>query len=355
MKKSFTIVFVLIAALLLFTACPSPNDDTPSQSADMTAEQIEALLNPVNVTMAEKTWTEPLKVGIISSPAGISSFNTALSNDMERVFCEANGYDAVFFYPELGSYSVSQWNNEQISAAQQFIDDGADYLLIYPSDSTGWDTVLQNAKNAGIKVLFFNVIADVNTSLYETYICNDTEKEGKIAIAWLSKQNLTQYNIIHLQGMMGVSGQKGRTAPLNDMVARNAKWNFVKQESAKWSAENAKTIVKGVIDSGKSFNVIYAENESMAKGAVETLDEAGITHGLNGDVLIVTFNCDELEEVKKGTWNCDVQENPFQAVYVHNAIVALEKGESVPKNIYVDNRCFDAATITQEDVDTYGL
>lgn len=349
MKKSFTIVFVLVAALLLFTACPSPNDDTPSQSADMTAEQIEALLNPVNVTMAEKTWTEPLKVGIISDPATLSSFFETMINNMESVFSTANGYVAYTCY--------TREHNEELTKAQQFIDDGVDYLLISPVYSNGWNDVLQNAKDEGVKVIFYKYKADVDESMYETYVASNVEIQGKKAVAWLSKQNLAQYDIVHLQAPIGSIIQRDRTKPLDDMVTKNAKWNLIERDTGGWSTADAKTIVKGVIDSGKSFNVIYAENDYLAKGAVKALDEAGITHGVNGDVLIVSFECYKwaLQELKKGTWNCDVQENPFQAVYVHNAIVALEKGVTVPKNILVDDRVFDAETITQEDVDTYGL
>ncbi len=36
---------------------------------------------------------------------------------------------------------------------------------------------------------------------------------------------------------------------------------MVDQQTASWNAENAQQIVQSVIDSGKSFNVIYAEND----------------------------------------------------------------------------------------------
>src|SRR5699024_4477899 len=106
------------------------------------------------------------------------------------------------------------------------------------------------------------------------------------------------------------------------------------------------------------FNVIYAENDDMAKGAVAALDASGITHGKDGDVIIMGFDCNKwaLEEVLAGRWNYDGQCNPFQADTINEIIQTLEKGEEpAEKMIYLEEKGFDAATITQEDVDTYGI
>ena len=110
-----------------------------------------------------------------------------------------------------------------------------------------------------------------------------------------------------------------------------------------------------MINSGEKFNVIYAENDGMAKGAVAALDEAGITHGVDGDVIIMGFDCNKwaLRELLAGSWNYDVQCSPFQAAVISDLI----KGNATAseKKIINEEKGFDAATITQEDIDTYGL
>ena len=51
------------------------------------------------------------------------------------------------------------------------------------------------------------------------------------------------------------------------------------------------------------------------KGAVAALDEAGITHGVDGDVIVMGFDCNKwaLRELLAGKWNYDGQCSPFQA------------------------------------------
>ena len=291
-----------------------------------------------------------IKVGIINNDPNESGYRTANDKDMKEMFTEENGYEASFAY--------SLKNDEQITAAQKFIQDGVDYLLLSAADTAGWDSVLQDAQDAGIRVILFDRTIDADESLYEASIVSDMSKEGQTAVDWLASQGLDEYNVIHIQGVMGSAAQKGRSGALDEKVAAESNWNIVTQQTAEWNAEKAQQIVQSVIDSGTSFNVIYAENDDMAKGAVAALDKANISHGVGKDVIVMGFDCNKwaLEELLAGNWNYDGQCNPFQASYIDEIIKKIENGETISeKTIIMDEKGFDASTITQEDVDTYGI
>ncbi len=302
-----------------------------------------------DATTASNDGDGKIKVGIINNDPNESGYRTANDKDMKNMFTEANGYEASFAY--------SLKNDEQITAAQQFIQDGVDYLLLSAADTAGWDSVLKDAQNAGVRVILFDRTIDADPSLYEASIVSDMEKEGQTAVDWLKEQNLSEYKIIHIQGVMGSAAQKGRSGAVDAAVASDG-WTIVTQQTAEWNAEKAQQIVQSVIDSGESFNVIYAENDDMAKGAVAALDKANISHGVGGDVVVMGFDCNKwaLEELLNQNWNYDGQCNPFQASYIDDIIKKLEKGETLSeKTIIMDEKGFDATTITQEDVDKYGI
>ena len=290
-----------------------------------------------------------IKVGIINNDPNESGYRTANVNDLQNTFTEANGFDAQFKY--------SLKNDEQIDFAQKFIQDDVDYLLLSAADMAGWDGVLQDAKKQGVKVILFDRTIDASPDLYEASIVSDMPKEGETAVEWLKGQNLDKYEIIHLQGVMGSAAQEGRSGALNN-AASELGWTIVSQQTAEWSAEKAQQIVQSVIDSNKSFNVIYAENDDMAKGAVAALDKANISHGVGKDVIIMGFDCNKwaLKELLNQNWNYDGQCNPFQSSYIKDVITKLENGETLAqKTIIMDEKGFDAATITQADVDQYGI
>ena len=291
-----------------------------------------------------------IRVGIINNDPNESGYRTANDADMRATFTEENGYDASFAY--------SLRNDEQIAAAQLFIQEGVDYLLISAAGTAGWDTVLQDAQANGIQVILFDRTIDADESLYVASIVSDMAKEGETAVTWLEGQGLDEYNIIHIQGVMGSAAQIGRTGALDAKVEAEDNWNYVTQQTAEWNAEVAQQIVQSVIDSGVDFNVIYAENDDMARGAVAALDRANISHGVGGDVIIMGFDCNKwaLEEVLAGRWNYDGQCNPFQASYIDEIIKNLEQGiEPEQKVIYLEEQGFEAGTITAEDVEKYGI
>ncbi len=290
-----------------------------------------------------------IKVGIINNDPNESGYRTANDKDLKAKFTEENGYDAQFAY--------SLKNDEQITAAKKFVQDGVDYLLISAADTAGWDSALKDAQAEGIQVILFDRTIDADESLYAASIVSDMDKEGETAVNWLKDQALSEYNIIHIQGVMGSAAQQGRTGALDEAV-KSEGWKLVTQQTAEWNAEKAQQIVQSVIDSGEKFNVIYAENDDMAKGAVAALDKANISHGVGKDVVVMGFDCNKwaLEELLAQNWNYDGQCNPFQASYIDEVIQKLEAGEEIEeKTIIMDEKGFDATTITQDDVDQYGI
>ncbi len=299
-----------------------------------------------DTTAAPAPSGEVIKVGVVNNPPSESGYREANVKDMEKVFSSENGYDL------KTSYSLK--NDEQLQAAQGFITEGVDYLLISAAETTGWDEVLKKAQEAGIKVYLFDRMIDVDESLYEAAVVSDMAAEGDTAVNWLLDQNLDEYNVVHIQGAMGSDAQIGRTGAL-DAQFESGKMNKVVQQTATWDEAEAKKIVESVINSGDKFNVIYAENDGMAKGAVAALDEAGITHGVDGDVIVMGFDCNKwaLRELLDGKWNYDGQCSPFQAQIISDLIQGKTTASS--KKIINEEKGFDAKTITQEDIDTYGL
>ena len=291
-----------------------------------------------------------IKVGIINNDPNESGYRTANDKDLKAMFTKENGYDAKFAY--------SLKNEEQMNSAQTMIQDGVDYLLLSAADTAGWDTVSQDAQREGVKVILFDRTVDASEDLYEASVVSDMNKEGETAVEWLKGQNLGSYNIIHIQGAMGTAAQQGRSGALQKQVDADDNWKIVTQQTAEWNAEKAQQIVQSVIDSKEKFNVIYAENDDMAKGAVAALDKANISHGVGKDVVVMGFDCNKwaLDELKAQNWNYDGQCNPFQASYLDDIIKKLEKGETLEqKTIIMEEKGFDATTITDDDVNKYGI
>ena len=349
MKMKKVLGLALAAALALsLAACGGSNNPPANSNPGSAGGNTSAGTSTPDPTPAPGG--ELITVGVINNDPNESGYRTANDKAMRDMFTEANGYKATFYNNNDAA--------QQIATAQQMVQDEVDFLLLSPASTTGWDTVLKDAQAAGTQVILFDRMLEADESMYVAAVVSDMPAEGVTAVEWLAAQGLSEYNIIHIQGHMGSDAQLGRTGALDEKVNAEASWNYVAQQTADWDEATAKTITQSVIDSGKSFNVIYAENDGMARGAVAALDAAGITHGVDGDVIVMGFDCNKwaLEELLAGRWNYDGQCNPFQAETVHGIIQDLMAGKApAQKVIYTPEQGFDAKTITQADVDNFGI
>ena len=312
-----------------------------------------AMVLAMVMTLTAVSALAEITVGIVNNPPSESGYREANVKDFENVFSAENGYSAKTYY--------SLKNDEQLAAARQFITDGVDYLLISAAETTGWDAVLRDAQEAGITVFLFDRMIDCDPALYAAAVVSDMAQEGETAVNWLLSLGLEEYKVVHIQGAMGSDAQLGRTGALDAQFEAGTMTKVV-QQTATWDEAGAKQIVESVINSGEDFNVIYAENDGMARGAVAALDEAGITHGVNGKVVVMGFDCNKwaLRELLAGSWNYDGQCSPFQAQVISDMIQTLEAGGEIEglnelKQIISVEKGFDAREITEEDIAAYGL
>ena len=299
---------------------------------------------------------ELIKVGIINLDPSESGYRQANVKNLTDTFTKENGYDATFV--------TAPTADKQLDAFKGFITAEVEYILVSAAETTGWDEVLEEAQEAGIKVFLFDRMIECDPSLYTAAVVSDMRQEGETAVAWLESLNLDEYKILHIQGQLGSAAQIGRSDPLTEKCEAAENWTIVREGTGgdSWDPNEARKIAEAAINAGETFNIVYAENDGMADGVVAALDAKGITHGVDGDVIIMGFDCNKwaLEKLLSGEWNYDGQCSPFQAAVIDGMIKTLEAGGEIEglnelNQIISDEKGFDAKTITQEDIDNYGL
>ncbi len=288
-----------------------------------------------------------IKVGIVNLPPEESGYRQANVEAMNNVFSKANGYDA--------KQTNTSDNSEQIAAAKGYIRDGVNYLLISAANASGWDDVLTSAKKAGVKVILFDRAITTAATNYQAALLSDMAYEGNTAVDWVLKTVKSPINLILIRGQLGSAAEIGRSAAALK-AAKDGKLTIVADGTGgdSWSLEEARKVVEAAIAAKKDFNVIYAENDGMAQGAVQALEAAGITHGKKGKVKIIGFDFNRfaLRNVQAGYWDADMQCNPRQAAEISKWIKSGKLPEGI---IYQTELLFTTATITDKDIAKWGI
>ena len=342
MKK---LILVLIAVVLVFgmTACGT---EAPAETESTTDNVTE----PTTETVSEPEVTDELiTVGFAQCKADESDWRKANTKSMQETLSEANGFEMI----------LADSNNDaakQVTDVQGFIDQEVDYIVIAAVNMDGWDTVLANAKDAGIPVILVDRTINASEDLYTCWVGADFKAEGVKATDWISTRFTTdeQVNIVNLQGQLGASAQIGRSEALEEAVEANSNWTLLAQQTADWSTDTAKEIMASWIQQyGDDINVVYAENDNMADGAIQALEEAGKTVGGDDGVAIISFDANRayLQMTLEGKINCNVECNPLHGPKVAEIINLIESGGSPAKIEVVDEEAFYYDTITQEIID----
>ncbi len=344
MKK---LIALLLALVMVFALAACGGNNTTPTEAQKDNNPTEAQKDETPADDGNETGTA-LVIGF-AQVGHESDWRTANTKDYQSVFSAENGYDLVFV-------DCDNDNAVQIEAVRTSIQQGVDYIILAPIETAGWESVLQEAKEAGIPVIVADRQVDADASMYDAFIGTDTEVEGVLAGNWLAEYlNGAEANILVIEGTIGSSAAIGRTNGFNSVADQHSEWTILDSQSGDFTQTGGQEVMESFIKTyeGK-FNVVVCQNDNEAYGAMDAMDAAGITYGIGGDVIIISFDAthDGLQYTLDGKIHCNVECNPIQAAYVAEIIRQMEAGESFATYTLVEDSAFVAPGITSEYAQT---
>ncbi|MFA7129817.1 MAG: ABC transporter substrate-binding protein [Sphaerochaeta sp.] len=272
-----------------------------------------------------------------------SDWRTANTESFKSTFVEANGYKLIFD-------DAQQKQENQIKAIRNFIQQDVDYIVVAPVVETGWDTVLTEAKAAGIPVILSDRMMKVSDdSLYLAWVGGNFLKEGQDGVSWLNdyvkkagREN-EDLNIILLQGTIGSSAQVGRTQGITEGLAKNPRYKLLAKQTGEFTQAKGQEVMESMLKAYSDIDVVFAENDNMAFGAIDAIKAVGKVPGK--DIIIISFDAvhEAFNKMIAGELNCAVECNPLHGPRVAEIIQTLEAGGKVEKIMYVDEGVFDTS------------
>ena len=341
MKKRKVLAVLLCAAMTaaLAVGCGgSKGSDSSDKSSDSSSSSDDVITVGFSQVGAESDW------------------RTANSQSMKDTFSKENGYDLIFD-------DAQQKQENQITAIRNFIQQEVDYILLAPVTETGWDTVLQEAKDADIPVIIVDRMVDVSDdSLYTTWIGTDALCEGRKAAEWLNGFAeakgiaASDIHIADIQGTIGSTAQIGRTKGLEEGVDKYG-WDLVAQQTGEFTQAKGQEVMESMLKQYKDINVVYCENDNEAFGAIDAIEAAGKTVGPDGDILVMSFDTTKqgITDTLSGDIIVNTECNPLHGPRVEQIIKQLQAGETPEKQAYVEEGIYahgsDVASVSIDGTD----
>lgn len=328
MKKRFLAMAMCFSLALGLGGCSSSPSKEATQSPQSTSTQGDLI-----------------KVGF-SQVGAESDWRVANTDSMKSTLTKENGFELVYA-------DAQQKQDNQIKAVRDFISQEVDVVVIAPVTETGWETVLGEAKDADIPVIIVDRMINVSDdSLYTCWVGSDFKQEGVDAANWLvdyveKSGNKDTQNVVVLQGTIGSSAEIGRTKGFEETIATHSNFNILAQQTGEFTQAKGQEVMESFLKQYNDIDVVVAQNDNMAFGAIDALKAAGKKPG--SDVTIVSFDAVKaaFESMIAGEMNVSVECNPLHGPRVAELAKKIMSGEQVDKIQYVEEGVYPAETAAE--------
>jgi simple sugar transport system substrate-binding protein len=250
---------------------------------------------------------------------------------------------------ELIFSDAQQKQENQLKAIRTFIAQQVDVIGVSPIVETGWDSVFQEAKDAGIPVILLDRRADVPPDLYATHIGSDFVEEGRRAAHVMADLLYSRGNIVELKGTLGSAPANDRYVGFREVLADYPKMKIIASATGDFTRAKGKEVMESFLSIfGDEIDALYAHNDDMAIGAIAAIEEYGLVPG--EDIIIVSIDAirDAFQAMIDGKLNATIECNPLLGPAFFSTALKVVNGETVPKRIPSQESIFfpeDAAEI----------
>ncbi len=246
---------------------------------------------------------------------------------------------------------AQQKQENQIKAIRSFIAQKVDVIAFAPVVTTGWDTVLMEAKKAKIPVVLTDrSIETKDPSLYVTMIGSDFTEEGRKAAKWLLENYKGQgdVNIVELQGTVGSAPAIERKKGFEEVIKSEPRFKITRSQTGDFTRAKGKEVMEAFLKTDKNIQVLFAHNDDMAIGAIQAIEAAGIKPGK--DIIIVSIDAVKgaFEAMMAGKLNVSVECNPLLGPQLMNIVKDVKAGKELPKRINTEESIFPMETAAKE-------
>jgi len=328
------IVICLAALFLLFTisGCGHSVQDIGAQS---TASAKQTSAQPMEAVIKK---SDSFRVGLTLQDD--SPFVMRVGSKLKQLI--ENSDDDI----ELVVYNGMANANAQIAHVESFISSGFDVIILDPISYDDCALAVTIAQNAGIP-LITTITETYNPTGYLSFVGSDHYESGVIEANMVAEYLNGSGKVVILEGVMGISAQTGRYEGYMDVFEEYPDIEIVAVQTAAWQRNEAYAIVENWIRTEKDFSVVLAENDNMAMGAIEAIEELGkqdeiAVFGIDGDM-------DALLAVKEGRLAGTVFHNAKKiAQTLYKCILKLKTYDTV-EPVYM----IPFEPVTQKNVDKY--
>lgn len=230
---------------------------------------------------------------------------------MRKVAESVAGDDDVKLLTETGDSDVDV--ESQVAALEKMTEDGADGILIAPSDPDALVPAIEAARSDGVIVIAVDTPVDPESAV-DAFYGTDNERAGEL-VGQYAKAKAKEMGIDPVIGMLDLapgisSGELRHEGFLSGFGISGDDPQVAGAVDTEGDEDRAKTGMEELLAANDDINVVYTVNEPAAFGALAALKDAD--KNLD-DVILVSFDggCKAIKDgVRPGDIDATAQQFP---------------------------------------------
>jgi ribose transport system substrate-binding protein len=291
--------------------------------------------------------TKDVKIGMSMYTLGAPYFAAQVNAARKR----AEELEIELVSTEARDDMVTQLGNVEDLLAQ-----GIDLLILNPKDPQGLIPATKAATAAGVPVIIIDSSIDPAAD-FVTTIQSNNMANGEMIGEWLVRHMKNEpIRMALLSGVPGNPvGKERRQGVFRGIIEQQLRskgkmvFEILAQGWGDWYHEGGLKAAEDILVAHPQINVLLAENDSMALGAIKAIKEAG----REGDILVLAAadgQKEALELIRQGKYGATGMNNPslIARTAIDIGMQVLEGKKDFPKVSYTPAIC-----ITKENVDKY--
>ena len=249
--------------------------------------------------------------------------------------------------------NVSQQNTD----IQDVIAQGAQVLIVAPENSDGLAPAFAQAKTKHIPVLTIDrTVNGTACSDFVGFIGSNFLGQAKIAADDLGAALNGQGNVAEMQGTSGNNVATDRTNGFNQQIA--AKYPGIKivaSQTANFDQATGQRVMEQILQRNPDINGVYAQNDTMALGAIQAIRAAGKTPGTDIKIVAIDGTQQAVLAVADGVLVADVETNPRFGPLAFESLRKFYTDAGVPTTVIISDHHFtkDNAATALNNGDVY--
>ena len=233
----------------------------------------------------------------------------------------------------------------QVGQIESLIAQGIDGIIVEAVSVDGIRPAVNLARETGIPLVTVNQKAS-NQENAVSFVGVSHEDGGELEMSEAAKAVGGKGNVALLLGPMGSDAQLGRSLGYKKVLDKNPGLKVVFEQTANLDTEAALRLMENWLQTGTKIDVVVAQNDGMALGALKAVEDAQ----LQASVKVYGLDAvpDALAAVKDGRLTGTVSQNTSaQGAKSVDVVLDALNGKSVPKEVIVEQVFIDKGSVAK--------